>query len=167
MVKRLSSFSIIISTLLSFENHVLSDDAWPSNKKMPSNQSKITIFHWLRANKQEISLIHMGSFEKYHTLYYQSLLISHVNFGHFRKLISIFIQQVNGKAIPCGASKHGIFSYSVATFRVSSTLLWLSKHVIFHEKYTWWIESWVTTIPTVRRKVSRWKRTSYLFLLHR
>ena len=34
------------------------------------------------------------------------------------------------KAIPCGASKHGIFSDSDSTYSVSS------KHVIFHEKYS-------------------------------
>ena len=37
--------------------------------------------------------------------------------------------------IPCGASKHGIFSYSDSTYSASATLR-ASKHVIFHEKYS-------------------------------
>ena len=36
-----------------------------------------------------------------------------------------------------------------------------------NDSLTWWIENRVTTIPPLRRKVSRWQRASSLCLLHR
>ena len=45
------------------------------------------------------------------------------------------LSKTESKAIPCGASKHGIFSYSDSTYSVSATLR-VSKHVIFRGKYS-------------------------------
>ena len=91
-----------------------------------------------------------GGNEIQQQLRHQRVTVMCIKNGKYRMRVGLHgsvtvTAQTARKAIPCGASKHGIFSYSDSTYSVSVTYR-ASKHVIFHENIP-------TRIP--RRNIAR------------
>ena len=55
--------------------------------------------------------------------------------------------------------------FDAEKLRCSMVLLYILRNPL-NDSHTWWIEKRLTTPLPLRRKVSRWKRASYLCLLH-